>query len=91
MTEFEKPAEFLKALGHPVRLKMVCYLQTEEQGCNVNKMVEELKISQSSVSQHLNILKNNGIVTVRNEGVRRCYRIIDPDVIKIVQLLKPKK
>ena len=58
---FKEDSEILKALGHPVRLKMMCGLISNNE-CNVNKIVEELKIPQSTVSQHLSVLKNSGII-----------------------------
>ena len=48
----EEYAEILKALGHPVRLKIVCGLMRKD-NCSVNIMAEKLNISQPVVSQHL--------------------------------------
>ena len=84
---YEKESEILKALGHPIRLKMVEGLISNE--CNVNKIVDVLNIPQSTASQHLGILKSRGIVIARKEGVRTCYRVVDERVRKIVQLLSP--
>ncbi len=84
--DFEKDSEILKALGHPIRLKMVTGLIKEDE-CNVNKMVGELGIPQSTVSQHLGILKNKGIIQPRKEGVKTCYRVVDERVRSIVDLL----
>jgi ArsR family transcriptional regulator, arsenate/arsenite/antimonite-responsive transcriptional repressor len=80
-------SDILKALGHPVRLKMVFGL-IENYECNVNKMVEELKLPQSTVSQHLAILKNKGIIAFRKEGVKACYKVVDKKVLQIIELLK---
>jgi len=82
---YEKKSELLKALGHPVRLKMVEGLMNDE--CNVNKIVDVLNIPQSTASQHLGILKNRGIVVARKEGVKTCYRVIDKRVRKIIHAL----
>jgi ArsR family transcriptional regulator, arsenate/arsenite/antimonite-responsive transcriptional repressor len=84
---FEQDSNILKALGHPVRLKMIFGL-IDNYECNVNKMVEELKLPQSTVSQHLAILKNKGIIACRKEGVKTCYKVVDEKVLEIIDLLK---
>ena len=83
---YEKESDILKALGHPVRLRMVEGLMQNE--CNVNKVMTVLNIPQSTASQHLGILKNKGIVVARKEGVRTCYKVVDQRVREIIQILK---
>ena len=83
--DHNKKSAILKALAHPVRLKMVEGLLGHE--CNVTKMVKALKLPQSTVSQHLSILRNQGIVEIRKEGVKTCYRVRDPKVIRIIKAL----
>lgn len=84
--DYEKDSEVLKALGHPVRLRMVEGLMNNE--CNVNKIMDVLDIPQSTASQHLGILKTRGIVQARKEGTRTCYRVIDERVREIIEALK---
>jgi ArsR family transcriptional regulator, arsenate/arsenite/antimonite-responsive transcriptional repressor len=72
---FEEKSSKLKALGHPVRLKIAKGLLKD--GCNVNKIVDELKLPQSTVSQHLTILKNAGIIEGVRNGVKICYKVVD--------------
>lgn len=52
----EDYSEVFKALSHPLRLKIACGLLHKGK-CNVNTMVERLGVSQSLISQHINILK----------------------------------
>lgn len=75
-----------KALGHPVRLKMVAGLIGNE--CHVNKIVRMLQLPQSTISQHLTVLKNAGILTPHKNGVQTCYRVENETVKKIIALLK---
>ena len=82
---YEKDSELLKALGHPVRLRMVEGLLNHE--CNVNKIVKALGLPQSTVSQHLGILKSRGIVQLRKEGVKTCYRVVNPKVAALIKLI----
>ncbi|MFA6217848.1 MAG: metalloregulator ArsR/SmtB family transcription factor [Candidatus Omnitrophota bacterium] len=83
---YEKDSELLKALGHPVRLKMVEGLLKHE--CNVSKIVKALDLPQSTVSQHLGILKSRGIVQIRKEGVKTCYRVTDTRIVELLKILE---
>jgi len=83
---FEETSRVLKVLGHPVRLEIVHNLMRDE--CNVNNMVKRLNIPQSTVSQHLRILQDRGIITPRKEGVITCYSVVDDRVRQIVDILK---
>ncbi|MCD4779961.1 MAG: metalloregulator ArsR/SmtB family transcription factor [Candidatus Omnitrophica bacterium] len=85
--DYDKDSEILKALGHSIRLKMVEGLMNGNE-CNVNKIVDNLQIPQSTVSQHLKVLKTSGIIACRKEGVRTCYRVIDKRVMNIMEILK---
>jgi len=85
ISDYVRESGILKALAHPARLKMAEGLMRCE--CNVDKMVRSLKIPQSTASQHLAILKSRNIVKVRKDGVRTCYRVIDPKVKKIIKIL----
>ena len=83
---YEKVSELLKALGHPVRLKMLCGLM-ESEGCHVNRIVEKLHLPQSTVSQHLAVLRGRGIIVPEKKGVKTCYKVVDKRVIELVNLL----
>ena len=80
-------SEIFKALSHPVRLKIVCNLAKRDT-CNVNKISEELKIPQPTVSQHLNILKNADVITGYRKGTQICYKVENKDVKKILESVK---
>ena len=83
---YEKVSETLKALAHPARLKMVAGLIKNE--CNVGHIQKVLGLPQSTISQHLRVLKNAGIIKGRREGNKTCYRVIDLRVRKIVEIIK---
>jgi ArsR family transcriptional regulator len=78
-------SEKLKALGHPVRLKLVMGLMGNE--CNVTKICKGLKIPQATTSQHLAILKNKGIIKGRRDGTSICYSIEDDAIKKLLKIL----
>jgi ArsR family transcriptional regulator len=83
---YEKVGETLKALAHPARLKMVAGLLKDE--CNVAQIQKVLGLPQSTISQHIRILKNADIIKGRREGNKTCYRVIDARVKKIVEIIK---
>ena len=85
ISDYKKESELLKALAHPIRLRIVEGLMHNE--CNVNKIVKALKIPQSTTSQHLALLKARGIVHLRKEGVKTCYCVRDPKIFELVKIL----
>lgn len=72
---FEAKAAVLKALAHPDRLAIVCGLMKNE--CNVGEIQDRLSLPQSTVSQHLRVLRDMGVIKGRKEGNRRCYRVVN--------------
>lgn len=71
----ERVAGILKVLGHPIRLRIVQTLLTEE-SC-VKDIWSCLDLPQATVSQHLSILKGKGIVDSAREGVSMRYWVSD--------------
>ncbi len=84
---YEEMAEYIKALAHPTRLKILEYLMKEKMTC-VKFLWEELGLQQSNVSQHLAILKQRGIIDSRKEGVKTCYWIKDENAVKLFHFVK---
>ena len=82
---FDREAEILKVLGHPVRLKIVAGLMSES--CNVKKIWECLELPQATVSQHLALLKNKGIIEGRRDGVEVFYKVVNKEAESIVSSL----
>jgi ArsR family transcriptional regulator len=72
MRSDEAAAERLKALGHPVRLAIVRAL-AERSCCCCGDLCGGLPLAQSTVSQHLKVLKDAGLVSCRRDGVRSSY------------------
>lgn len=78
-------AELSKALGHSARIKIIKML-LEAESCVCNQIVENIELSQSTVSQHLKVLKNVGLIKVENIGKHSCYRV-DQDILKKYKIL----
>jgi len=83
--DYLKSSDLLKAIGHPIRLRILEGLMKNE--CNVNKIVRTLNVPQSTVSQHLGVLRIRGIIRARKEGAKTCYGIIENKARKIIKVL----
>ena len=77
-------ARVLKVLGDPNRIKIIELLRDGEHcQCDIIPFIGQ---SQPTVSRHLRMLEDNGILMSRKDGVKVIYRISDPSVLKIVDL-----
>lgn len=72
MMEAGQFSKICKALGHPARVRIVEYLREADQ-CICGEIVDILPLAQSTVSQHLKVLKESGLVKGEIEGPRTCY------------------
>ena len=66
----------IKLMSHPERLLMLCRMDEGE--VSVNELVTLTGLSQSSVSQHLAMLRAQGVVSIRGEAQIRWYSLTDP-------------
>jgi DNA-binding transcriptional ArsR family regulator len=82
---YNRTAETLKALAHPVRLCIIKGL-LEKGSCNVTTMQECLSIPQSTVSQHLQKLRTLGIVETDRQGLEIYYSVKDEKIKRLIQL-----
>ncbi len=73
-------ARLAKALAHPARVRIVQALMKLD-ACMCGDLVEMLPLAQSTVSQHLKVLKLAGVVQGAIEGPKRCY-CVNPDALK---------
>lgn len=76
-----RSAALFKALAHPARLRLIHRLLAGD--CCVGEIERCLGISQPNVSQHLKILKKNGLIAGRRQGTKICYRLSD-DRLRVV-------
>jgi DNA-binding transcriptional ArsR family regulator len=81
-----KPAKFFKALGDPTREKIMRLLRKHEE-LNVGMLTEKLHLAQPTVSQHLKILYEAGVVKTRKEGREVYYRICSTQVFDMIKTL----
>ena len=79
-------ANICSGLADPTRILILYALH--ERPCNVNTIAEELGISQSAASRHLNQLRERGLVTSRREGQSVVNALTDERVIQALDLLR---
>lgn len=79
-------SQVLKSLAHPVRLQILCHLLDQEM--RVNELVDSCEISQSAMSQFLNRMRSEGILSSRREGNGTFYKISDPKLIRLLLAMK---
>lgn len=73
-------ARFAKAVGHPARAQILRFLLAQE-ACMCGDIVEHLPLAQSTVSQHLKLLKEAGLVRGTIDGPRVCY-CVEPKALE---------
>jgi DNA-binding transcriptional ArsR family regulator len=67
-------ANYAKALAHPARIAILKYL-ADKNACQCGNIVDELPLSQSTVSRHLKDLKEAGLIKGEIDGAKVCYCI----------------
>ncbi len=81
----EELATLAKALGHPARVQIVRLLVRRE-ACVCGDIVDELPLAQSTVSQHLKVLKDAGLIRGEIDGPRVCY-CVEPRTMRRLKAL----
>lgn len=76
-------ARMLKCLGHPLRLQILDVLDREGE-LTVSEIQEALGMEQATCSQHLNLMRDKGILSRRKEGVHVHYSLGDPRALKVL-------
>ncbi|MEA2594514.1 MAG: hypothetical protein QOF01_983 [Thermomicrobiales bacterium] len=79
-------AELFKALGHPVRVRILELLRASER--TVSELQAQLEIEASSVSQQLAVLRSRQLVIGRREGTSVYYRVNDPQVFDLLDIAR---
>jgi ArsR family transcriptional regulator len=84
--DIERASRSLKAMSHPLRLKILCTLGDEE--VSVQEIVENVGTSQSNISQHLAILRDKGILSSRKDANRVYYRVSDARTLRLISMMQ---
>jgi len=84
----DKAGAFLKALANPQRLRIVCLIAERERP--VGELAEAAELKQSAVSQHLALLRREGLLRARRQGKAVYYQLADRNVASFLSLLQAK-
>jgi ArsR family transcriptional regulator len=82
----EQASRALRAMSHPLRLKILCVLGDKE--VSVQDIVEMVGTTQSNISQHLAILREKDVLRTRKDANRVYYRVSDPRTLKLIGLMR---
>ena len=82
----DRASEFLKSLANPVRLRILCLICDRE--VSVGEIAEALAVRQSVVSQHLALLRKDGLVSTRRDGQTIYYAQADANVVRVMSALQ---
>ena len=83
LTDFESLAIACKALSHPARLEILHTL-ARRGACICGEIVDVMPLSQATVSQHLKVLKDAGLISWENDGQKSCY-CINNETIRVLR------
>jgi len=84
--DIERASRSLKAISHPLRLKILCVLGDKE--ISVQDIVDHVGTSQSNISQHLAILRDKGILASRKDANRVYYRVGDSRTLRLISMMQ---
>jgi ArsR family transcriptional regulator len=82
----ETAARALKAISHPLRLKILCVVGDQE--VCVQDIVDAVGTSQSNISQHLGILRDKGVLQTRKDANRVYYRVADQRTLQLIVMMR---
>ena len=82
----EQASRALKAMSHPLRLKILCVLGDKE--ISVQEIVDSVGTSQSNISQHLAILRDKGVLRTRKDANRVYYRVSDTRTLQLIGMMR---
>lgn len=84
--DIDRASRSLKAMSHPLRLKILCTLGDHE--ISVQDIVEQVGTSQSNISQHLAILRDKGILASRKDANRVYYKVGDQRTLRLISMMR---
>lgn len=76
----------MQAMAHPLRLKILCLVNNQE--LSVLEIVDAVGTTQSNISQHLGVLRDNGLLAARKEANKVFYSIPDARILKMIALTR---
>jgi DNA-binding transcriptional ArsR family regulator len=84
--QIDAVSKILKSMSHPIRLKILCLLQDQE--LSVGDIRDKVETTNANVSQHLNILRSQGILDYRKDANFIYNRITDKRILELIQNMR---
>lgn len=88
MDVLNKVAPVIRNTAHPLRLRILDYLQCAGEPQNVNQITEATAVAQACVSQQLRILKDQGVLTCQRNGLYMMYEISNPALLHLLDCIR---
>lgn len=86
---WERVARMLKAVAHPVRLRIIDLLERAEGGeMAVGDIVEALGAKPAITSQQLGLMRDRGVLAARREGTHAYYRLANPNIVQVIHCIR---
>ena len=85
-TIYKLHADVCKALAHAIRIEIIDVLQYREM--NFGQISEKIGVAKSSLSQHLSVMVEKGILTQRKEGLYTFFKLSTPKVVEACRLMR---
>jgi DNA-binding transcriptional ArsR family regulator len=83
---FQMHAEICKTLSNPIRLEILSKLRDGKK--SVNEIASLIEVRQATVSQHLAVLRQRGVVSTRREGINVYYDVANPKITTACDLMR---
>lgn len=83
---YQMKAEFFRILGHPVRVRILELLRDGER--TVGDLQLQLQMDSSGTSQHLGVLRKQGVLDSRREGTSVYYSVRDPRIFQLLEVAR---
>jgi len=84
-SEIENLSSLLKSISHPIRLKILCLLQEKE--LTVGEIRNKVETTHANISQHLSILRNQGVIDFKKDSNFIYNRIADQRIIELMKTM----
>ncbi len=88
METLERVAPIIRNIAHPLRLRVLDFLQCEGEPRTVSQIIEATGGEQAVVSQHLRVLRDQGVVSAKREGSYMLYAILDDSVLLVLDCIR---
>ena len=83
---FRRNAAIYQVMANSTRLHILNYIKYRE--ASVTELTSILRLRKANVSQHLSVLRHEGLVKVRRDGLHAYYRIADPRIVEPCRILR---